>query len=467
MNLDEIIESLKLENCEYEYKAHLNSSDPISWAKSIVGFANSEGGVILVGVSNDRVPFGIDEAEVDASKRLVYETLDRNILPKPIVRFETAFVSQNPLRLVLAIFVSKAESLVRYRTGDFAEKVFVRKDGSTPPSTVDEIMAMSRKIIGIDGEPTSVRYKREDYSSFLNLCKKYRDDHSEPLEEDMVSAGILTPTGFVKSGFSMFADSFSGQDSLIACRLWDGVEKTGGTTLDRKKFKGPLGECFAFAMSFLERNTREGYRKKDGVGRETVRSYPVRALQEAVVNAIAHRDYSVFGSQIDIDVFPNRIEIVSPGNWALPYPPEDYEMTRIPSVRRNPVICDAFEIAGLMEEDGTGFKTISAAYKDAPLSRQPILETLPGFFSITVFDLLFESESNELETLTETELSILSACSDPSGKTSAELLPLSGYSSKSHFLSEVLYPLMEKGLLERLGSPRSPKAKYRSTKKRQ
>ena len=464
MTIDQILKELRLENLECEYKAHLNRSDPLSWAKSIVGFANGEGGAILVGVSDDRVPFGIDEREVDSSKTLVYETLDRNILPKPIVRFETAKVSSEPAKYVLAIFVSKAESLIRYRTGDYSEKVFVRKDGSTPPSTVDEIMAMSRRAIGIDSEPTAANYSRDGYALFLSLCRKYRDDHAEPTEEDLISSELLTPNGCVRSGFAMFSDSYSGQDSLVACRLWGGTERIGGATLDRKKYKGPLGECFSFIMAFLERNVKEGYRKNDGIGRTTLRSYPVKVLQEAVVNAIAHRDYSIYGTQIDVDLFSDRIEITSPGNWPLPNPPEDYEMTRIPSVRRNPIICNAFEVAGLMEEDGTGFKTISNAYSTSPASKQPILERLPGFFCITLFDLLSPSKPDADIEISPVQRSILNACDCEEGKTSAELLPMSGMVSKPHFLSEVLYPLMKAGLIERVGPIRSPKAKYRLIK---
>ena len=119
----------------------------------------------------------------------------------------------------------------------------------------------------------------------------------------------------------MFGDDYDGDDSLLCCRLWKGKQKTG-TVLDHERFKGSLAKVFQDAINFIERNTKTGWQKTPNGGREEIRSYPKEAIREALVNAVAHRDYSIAGTQIDVDIYCDRIEIVSPGSWLLRIPLE-------------------------------------------------------------------------------------------------------------------------------------------------
>lgn len=58
----------------------------------------------------------------------------------------------------------------------------------------------------------------------------------------------------------MFKDDYNGDDSLVCCRLWRGKSKTG-TVLDSEKIKGPLSKCLRYALNFIERNTKTGWKK--------------------------------------------------------------------------------------------------------------------------------------------------------------------------------------------------------------
>ena len=99
-----------------------------------------------------------------------------------------------------------------------------------------------------------------------------------------------------------------------------------------------LKKVFQDAINFIERNTETGWQKTPNGGREEIRSYPKEAIREALVNAVAHRDYSIAGTQIDVDIYCDRIEIVSPGSWLLPKNYEEYPIGAIPSIRRNTII---------------------------------------------------------------------------------------------------------------------------------
>ncbi len=105
--------------------------------------------------------------------------------------------------------------------------------------------------------------------------------------------------------------------------------KKTGTVLDSDRFRGSLASVFKNTIKFIERNTKTGWRKTENGGRESIRSYPKDAVREALVNAMAHRDYSIAGTQIDVDIYCDRIEIVSPGSWLLPKGYEEYPLLNL------------------------------------------------------------------------------------------------------------------------------------------
>lgn len=92
----------------------------------------------------------------------------------------------------------------------------------------------------------------------------------------------------------MFKDGYDDM-SLVCCRLWSGLDKSSNA-IDIMRIKGPLGECFNETLLFIERNTKTGWIKKDNGGRERTFSYPLQAVRESLVNAFAHRDYSIQGT---------------------------------------------------------------------------------------------------------------------------------------------------------------------------
>ena len=91
-----------------------------------------------------------------------------------------------------------------------------------------------------------------------------------------------------------------------------------------------------------------------------------------------HRDYSIQGTQIDGDIYCDRIEIVSPGSWLLPKGYAEYPVGSIPSIRRNGIIAAALDVATLMEQGGTGFLTMLDSYKGYSEHLQPVVSIYPG-----------------------------------------------------------------------------------------
>ena len=455
---------INLEDENIEYKIKLNSSkDSIEkWAKTLVGFANTFGGVLYVGINDDGKKVGLDRKEIDDTKNLVLLTIDRYIFPHIKVKFTSKSLENG--KYLLLINVDQNDELVIYKDGDYNEKVYIRENGATVKASINQIIQLGKRKLGFDSTILDKTFYKKDFSNYYKLIKKYRKDKRIPDNEYLISKNIISQNSQLTSGLEMFSDNYDNDLSLITCRLWNGYDKGVDEALDKKDFKGPLGEVFLEAMSFVNRNSRNGFIKlKDGSRMDTI-SYPEIAVREAVVNALAHRDYSIEGTQIDIDIYKNRLEICSPGCWLLSSKPSSYAIDKIPSIRRNKIICNCFEVAGLMEKSGSGFKKIHSIYKNVDID-QPKLETSNDTFTIVLFDLLYNKDIDAINDISfgKYDEKILDYCLDEP-RTREEIQNHISYKSRQHLSSDIIKPLLENGLLTMTEAKKSKMQKYRTNK---
>lgn len=464
MKIRELYPDVIAENSDYEFKVSLNPENPIKWAKTIIGYANDKGGTIFVGVSNDGEAFGLNLDEVDKTKLLVSRINDRHIFPHVKVSYMMRSVDTKAEQFVLAIRVVPAESVIRYRDGDYNEKVFVKGDGNATPATPEEIISLSKRKRGVDNETSEIVYEESKWTQYIELCKEYRQDGKAPTIKELQNEEIVSKNGYAKSGFLMFSDIYENDDTLICCRLWKGKNKVG-EVIDSSRFRGSIAKVFGDALNFIERNTKTGWRKTEKGGREELRSYPKEAIREALVNAIAHRDYSILGTQIDIDIYSDRLEIVSPGAWLLPKDYSEYPVGSIPSIRRNTIIAACLDAANLMERGGTGFQTMIESYQDCSEDIQPVVSIYPGFLNLRLFDKLYKDSltDDENEKLSNAE-KVMAILSSEGPKTVKELQDALSYNNRGYFLKDVLNPMLEEGVIYRDGKSKSPYAQIKITK---
>lgn len=117
------------------------------------------------------------------------------------------------------------------------------------------------------------------------------------------------------------------------------------------------------AMSFVKTNSKKAW-KIEGSKRIEFVDYPEDAVREALVNALVHRDYNIIGSEIHIDIYDDRMEIVSPGGMYDGKNVQEVDIDKIASHRRNPILADIFSRLDYMERRGSGLKRIKAAFGD-------------------------------------------------------------------------------------------------------
>lgn len=97
--------------------------------------------------------------------------------------------------------------------------------------------------------------------------------------------------------------------------------------------------------------------------REEKSDYPYKAIREVLVNALIHRDYQNVGSEIHVDMFDDRIEIMSPGGMMNGSRIQDLNLYKIPSMRRNEIISDIFGRLHFMDRRGSGIQRILGSYE--------------------------------------------------------------------------------------------------------
>jgi ATP-dependent DNA helicase RecG len=143
--------------------------------------------------------------------------------------------------------------------------------------------------------------------------------------------------------------------------------KAGDRFSDMKSFEGPLHSIFEEAYTFIVRNTPSISRFiKGNPKRLDEPLYPEAAVREALINALAHRDYSAASGGVSIHVFPRRLEIWNSGPLPDGVTEENLPKGHI-SVLRNPDIAHALYLRGLMEKAGRGSVLMVQLCRDAGL----------------------------------------------------------------------------------------------------
>jgi ATP-dependent DNA helicase RecG len=150
---------------------------------------------------------------------------------------------------------------------------------------------------------------------------------------------------------------------------------------DHEDIRGPMPSAIDRAIAFIDRNTRHPMRVV-GLNRVRLDEYPVEALREALVNAVAHRQYEDAGRKIILEVFADRVVISSPGLPPSPITLANLRKGKYRPCSRNPVLAQCLSYFHRLEERGSGFRRMRDQMFNHGLD-QPLLGTDTGYFQVT------------------------------------------------------------------------------------
>ena len=399
MNIKELIG----EATEYDKKLALEEKKPKSWCKSVSAFANTFGGALIFGISNDGQVVGLNDPEGDAEK--ISEIIKSRLTPIP--EFKLRFHKTDDGKVLVVLDVYKGDETPYYYSGDGVLEAYVRIGNESVKATATELKRLVLRGKNTSYDSQNSTYKAEDYA-FSKLKERYKKWTGNSFDDkDLVSFGLVNEQGNLTNAGALLADESPIRCSRLFCTRWNGLNKSGGVVdaLDDAEYSGSVISLIENGEAFIKRNCKMKWRKTAN-SREEMPEYVERSYHEALVNALAHRDYLVNGSEVHIDIYDDRMEIYSPGGMPDGSVIQDRDPLTVPSTRRNPVLAYVFNRLGYMERKGSGFGKIISGYEfqiNYSEGKRPTFRSDRYQFTVVMPNLNYEvsQDFEENETMSE------------------------------------------------------------------
>jgi len=329
--LDELLQQIRLgEDAFLELKAvhfagtKIRSPAQDALADELAAFANSAGGVVLLGVADDKEVVGIPIDRLDDVERLVRDACEQSIQEPiaPIIERMTLPDAAGVDRPVMRVAVARS-LFVHHSPGGYLRRVGSSKRPLPPEELARLFQQRSQsRLIRFDETPVAAATLDDlDPPSWRRFAPPHNTDTREVLlhrlgmaarddrgEWHPTVAGVLMacpdPRRFMVNAYIQ-AVAYRGTTVVPdGDRFYQ---------LDARDLTGPLDTQIMAACAFVQRNMRVMAFKHRTGGREDVPQFDLVAVFEAVVNAVAHRDYSMPGSKVRLRMFDDRLEIYTPG----------------------------------------------------------------------------------------------------------------------------------------------------------
>lgn len=369
----------KNEGKTLEFKESAQSLNNI--IKTVIAFANTAGGIIVVGVKDKtKEIIGIQDV-LKEEERLACAIAD-SIFPSIMPDIEIQNLRNKE---IILIHVYHAVGPYYLKSAGPDKGVFIRL-GSTSRACDTETVHRLR-LFAKNTSPDEIPYLQGSRSSldwkiinseFNKVAKKITDQKAELLGILSEQSGQFYPTigGILSFGLKR---SLLFPDAIIRCARFAGYDKV--TFIDHTDIDTYLPLAIEEVIAFIKRNTQIKSVIKS-IRRIDIPQYPLVAVREAVINAILHADYEMKGTSISIAIFDDRIEITNPGGLHFGMTLENALAGS--SRLRNRALGRIFRELKLIEKWGSGLKRIQVACDQQGL-KEPLFQELNNQFRVTLY----------------------------------------------------------------------------------
>ena len=358
----------------------LEEKRPKSWLKSVSAFANGQGGSLFFGIDDNGGIIGLDDVQ-HVSQSI--STRIRDLMdPLPDVELIPHEVEG---KKILQVKVSSGHYTPYYYIGDGQRMAFIRVGDESLPATAEQMVRLVLKGSNKTYDSLLTDYKEED-NTFIILANTFKTrTNQEWNKKFLLSFGLITNTGVLTNAGALFADDCPLWQSRLYCTRWDGNDKSDA--INDAEFTGNILLLLREAMNFVKSNTKKGWEKLPD-GRKNKPEYAERAVLEAMVNHFIHRDYTVMGGEVHLDIYDDRLTVTSPGGMYNGSLIQDLDIAEVSSERRNPILANVMAQLDYMEKRGSGLTRICNetkaldGYKD---ELKPVFKSTPTQFQTIIY----------------------------------------------------------------------------------
>jgi len=448
------------ENKEIEYKRELPEHSD-KYMKSIVAFANSYGGKLIIGVEDDtREIIGVDEEKafqiMDSIANAISDSCEPAIIPD--ITLQTV---ENKKLIVVEIAASTQRPYYIKSLGK-EKGVYIRVAGTTrraDDTRLKELMfegankSFDQAIcLGFDITEKDINDLCDSlYDTAVNNCYSEEAKHEikKPTKNNLLSWGIIAE----KDGKTYPTNSFAllTGNEIIPTKIQCGVFKGDNRAIfvDRREFTGPIQNQIEEAYRYVLSKINLGA-EIEGLYRQDMYEMPMGSIREIIANAITHRSYLEPGN-VQVALYDNRLEVTSPGmllnGVTIEKIKEGYSKVR------NRAIANAFSYMRIIEEWGSGIPRMFDEFSRYGLA-EPELVDMDGDFRVNFYrgSVTQKVTDKVTDKLTEREMSVIRLIKSNPKITTTSMSTELGKSRKT--ISAIIKSLKDKNIIEREGSDR-------------
>lgn len=420
---------------------------------TVVAFANTDGGKVYLGISNDGSVRGVENADETILRitNMIRDSIRPDVTVFTQCSIET--LEDKPV-VILTVQRGTARPYYLYGKGIRPEGVYVRQGASSVPASESAILNMIKET---SGDRYEIARSVNQQLTF-NKAEDYFAKHGLPLgEQHKRTLNIIGPDGTYTNLGMLLSDQCV---HTVKLAVFEGSKKT--VFRDRKELSGSLLAQLEDAYSYIEQFNRT-HADFNGLDRIDTRDYPPEALREALLNAITHRDYS-FSAAVLISIFDDRIEFVTIGGLVRGLTFDDI-MLGI-SALRNQNLANVFYRLKLIEAYGTGIPKIKNSYEGYSVS--PRFEVTDNAFKLILPNVNYTNDHTSapspspviVTAISDRQKILLDIAQKNGALTRREVQVALSVSQATAIL--ILRDMVEHGLLVREGSGKQQK--YRPSK---